>query len=142
MSLSNVRPFFRERLNSIGFREHADGFDDTNREQTLMEKLYRLDTSNVVGAAANMQSHEFEMDCNVVITLRGQGTRNVELYDRSFEVAEQVYAEILAPANRNGTNIKDIIPTTILVTENSASNDNDLIITIGFTCNIYCEFID
>jgi hypothetical protein len=50
-------------------------------------------------------------------------------------------ADVLSPSVRMGTDIKNITPGTIAVTEYSASDDNDLILTMGFTASIICNFI-
>ena len=139
MSLAAVRPFFRTRMNSLGFSEHTDAFDDTNRAQKKLDKLYRIEVGGVSGSVANSQVHQFDIDVSLVITLHGVGAKNVALADRSMQVAQDVLAEILA--NRTNADIKDIIPGAITITPYSASDDNDLILNMDFTCIIYCEFI-
>jgi hypothetical protein len=140
MSLAAVRPLFRARLNALGFKEHTDAFDDQNRPQKQMEKLYRLNSGPAVGSAADSQTHEFDYDIELVITLRGVGSRNVDLSDRAWEVSEQVLADILSPAVRLGTDIKNIDPGVITVSPYTASDDNDCILTMGFTASIICLF--
>ena len=139
MSLSAVRPFFRTRLNALGFKEHDDGFDDENRPQQKLEKLYRIESGPVTGGPANQSTHEFEFDVTLVITLRGNRS-NVDLVDRAFEVSEDVLEDILQESVRVGTDIKDIVPGVITVSPFTASDDNDLILSMGFTGIVYCQF--
>ena len=140
MSLAAVRPLFRERLNALGFKEHKDAFDDQNRPQKQLEKLYRLNSSGANGQSANHTTHLFESDIELVITLKGKGDKNVDLADRAWVVADEVLADILSPSVRNGTIIKDISPKGITVDPLSASDDNDVILTMGFTASILCNF--
>jgi hypothetical protein len=139
MSLSAVRPFFRARLNALGFREHSDGFDDLNREQSRLDRLYRIQSGPVSGSPANQSIHEFEFDIELVITLSGR-RNNVELIDRAFTVAEEVLEDVLQESVRIGTAIKDIVPGTVSVTPYSGTDDNDLILTMGFSGIILCQF--
>ena len=141
MSLAAVRPFFRTRLNSLGFREHTDAFDDQNRAQNKLDKMYRIDSGPALGSEANQSIHTFDYDVSLVITLKGVGAKNVELRDRADTIAETILADVLSPSVRMGTDIKNITPGTIAVTEYSASDDNDLILTMGFTASIICNFI-
>lgn len=139
MSLSAVRPFFRTRLNALGFTEHTDAFDDENREQTRLEKLYRLESGPVASGPANQTVHEFEFDITLVITLRGKRD-NVDLVDRAFEVSEDILEDVLQESVRIGTDIKDIVPSTISVAPYTGSDDNDLILSMGFTGIVLCQF--
>lgn len=140
MSLAAIRPLFRARMNALGFKEHKDAFDDTNRSQKQLEKLYRINTSTATGAGSNQTVHQFDQDVELVITLRGKGDKNVALVDRAWGVADDVLADILSPSVRMGTTVKLIVPATITVEELSADNDNDVTLTMGFTASIICNF--
>lgn len=140
MSLSAIRPLIRARMNSLGFKEHTDAFDDLNRPQKKLDKLYRLNTSTVTSGPSSQTTHEFDMDVEIVITLRGTGDKNVALVDRAYSVADTVNADILSIAVRNGEVVKDIVPTSISIDPYSVSDDNDLILTMGFTASIICNF--
>ena len=140
MSLAAIRPLFRSRMNALGFKEHKDAFDDQNRSQKQLEKLYRINSPLATGIGANQTVHEFESDVELVITLRGKGDKNVALVDRAWEVADTVLADILSPAVRNGTTVKSIEPGIITVEQLNADNDNDCILTMGFTASIICNF--
>lgn len=139
MSLSDIRPFFRTRMNGLGFKEHTDAFDDDNREQTKLDKLYRIESGPVSGGPANQSVHEFDFDVTLVITLMGKRD-NVELVDRAFEVSDEILADILAESVRLGTLIKDVVPNGITVAPYSESDDNDLTLSMGFTGIVICQF--
>lgn len=140
MSLAAVRPFFRTRLDALGFEEHTDAFDDTNRPQNKLEKLYRIESGPVTGSPANQSVHTFEFDVTLFITLRGTGDRNVSLADRAFEVAEEVLNDVLQESVRIGTDIKDVVPGTITIEPYAPTNDNDVTLTMGFTGLVLCQF--
>jgi hypothetical protein len=139
MSLSAVRPFFRSRMNSLGFKEHSDAFDDENREQSRLEKLYRIESGPVTSGPANQTTHEFEFSVTLIITLRGNRS-NVDLVDRAFEVSEDVLEDILQESVRIDTDIKDVVPGVITIEPYSDSDDNDLILSMGFTGIVICQF--
>jgi len=140
MSLASVRPFFRSRLNALGFKEHIDAFDDENRAQNKLEKLYRLESGPASGSPSSQTVHIFEVPIALVITLKGVGDKNVDLSDRAWIVAEEVLADFLPIATRNGTAIKDIVPGDISISPYSVTDDNDLILNMAFTATVYCNF--
>ncbi len=140
MSIAAVRPFFRTRLNGLGYKEHVDAFDDTNREQKKLEKLYRIEVSSITGTGADQTVHTFDVDVDLVVTLRGKGNKNVELADRALEVFEEINGDILQEDVRVGTVIKNVTPSSSAIAPYSGTDDNDLTLTVGFTCEIICEF--
>ena len=139
MSLADVRPFFRSRLNALGYKEHSDAFDDNNRPKNLLEKLYRIESGPLNGGPANQSVHTFDFDVTIQVTLRG-GRDNVSLVDRGFVVAEEILADVLQVEVRNGTNIKDIIPGSISIAPFDVTDDNDCILSLGFTGVVICKF--
>ena len=139
MSLASIRPFFRARLNALGLKEHSDAFDDANRPQQTLEKLYRLQSGPATSGPANSSVHSFTVPISLVITLRGK-LDNVALSDRAWAVSDEILADILQESVRIGTIIKDIIPDNIEVSQYNDSDDNDCILTIGFTVKIICRF--
>ena len=140
MSIALVRPFFRTRLNALGFKEHTDAFDDQNRPEKKLDKLYRIESGPINSEGPASTTTEFDVSVSLVITLKGKGTNNVDLADRAWVVASEVYEDILDPEVRNDVGIKNIIHDNTSVVPFSASDDNDLILTIDFICNIFCEF--
>lgn len=139
MSLSQVRSFFRTRLNGLGYKEHSDAFDDENRPQQLLDKLYRIEQATITGGPANHTAHSFDYDFNLVISLKGKKS-NVDLLDRAYLIAEEILNDVLQESVRVGTDLKDIIPGTISVTPYTPSDDNDLLLSMGFTVTVICQF--
>ncbi len=140
MSLVAVRTLVRSRLNQLGYKEHSDAFDDTNRPQKQLDRLYRIVSGPVTGEAADSLTHTFTYSFDLHITVRGVGADNVAAVDRAFLLSEEVLGDLLQTTVRTGTDIKDLIPTSMTVEPYSASDDNDVLLVIGFDAIIYCEF--
>lgn len=47
MALELVRPYFRARVNALGFTEWQDGFGDDNIPESIIDKSYHLRHGNV-----------------------------------------------------------------------------------------------
>jgi hypothetical protein len=140
MSLAAVRPLFRDRLNALGYREHSDAFDDLNREQTKLDKMYRLEVGTISGNPSNQSVHEFDYSLTVQLSVKG-GRSNVETVDRAFGLIEEIYADLLQESVRIGTVVKNIEPGALSVAPYEAtSDDSDLLVSIDFVVTIYCQF--
>lgn len=139
MGLASVRPFFRTRLLGLGFQEHTDAFDDLNRPQQRLEKLFRIQSNVVTGNDANHSSHRFDFDVDLVITLKGK-LDNIALVDRAYVVADEILTDVLDEAVRIGTAIKSIRPGSVTVESYGASDENDVRLIMNFTGYLITQF--
>lgn len=131
MSIASVRPFFRTRLEGLGYTEHTDAIDFQNIPSTVLEDSFQLETNAISGEPANQINHDF--DYSVVLRVFKRGFVDpVEAYDAVDEDIETILADLLSPAVRLGTSIKDIVPLTINKLPLSVSDDNDIILEFNF----------
>lgn len=139
MSIASVRPYFRTRLENLGYSEHTDAIDFDNIPSTILDDSFQLETSSISGEPANQLHHEF--DYSVVLRVFKRGFNDpVEAYDAIDEDIETILADILSPSTRLGTDIKDIVPISIAKIPLSASDDNDIILEFNFTVTLIMCF--
>jgi len=135
MSLASVRPFFRDRLEGLGFREHDQPFQPNQIGETIVNDSFHISTGTIVSAPANQRVHSFEFPITVRIYKKGF-VDLLETYDDIHSTADDVLADLLDPSVRLGSTIKDIIPESIDIVEIDESNDNVLFLELVFTAKL------
>ena len=92
MGLTTVRPYFKARMESLGYREWKDNFNFENIPSSQLEKVYHLATENGSGIRDNQADQEIEMP--IEIRFFKKGYRYVsEAYDSSIESAQGAIKE-------------------------------------------------
>lgn len=135
MSFADVRPFFRTRLEGLGYVEHEDVVDDANVASSLLDESFILLTDAITGLPADLTTHEF--DYSVILKIYRRGFADaIEAYDTADSDIDTVLADILDPAVRNGTTIKDIVAVSINKLPLSGENDNDVLIEFSFSIKL------
>jgi len=134
--LTQIRPYFRARLNGLSLREWKDGFNFENIPSTLLDKSYHIEMPS--GArldAFDMSSNDITQD--VVVRVFFKGFRNpTDAIDAAVLKYEQILEEVLESENRIGVQIKNIFFNSSQILPLSDSNDNAVILEITFSCLI------
>jgi hypothetical protein len=134
--ITAIRPYFRARLNALGFREWKDGFNFENIPSTILDKSYHVEIPR--GSRLNafdMSSNDITQD--VVVRVFFKGFRNPsEAIDLALLKYEQILQSVLASENRIGVDIKNIYFDSCQILPLSDSNDNAVILEITFSCLI------
>lgn len=139
MGLASVRSLFRERLEGLGFTEHRDAFNFANIGATVIDKSFHLETGVVTSGPANQLAHFYDYGITVRIFKRGFNNP-AEALDEIDALADTVYADLLAPGIRLGTEIKDIVPNSYQPLPYDSSNDNTIILEMSFTASVILCF--
>lgn len=139
MSMTEVRTYFRARLNALNYREHPDGFNFENIPQTILDRSYHLEIGLITGSTANQETHNFSYPLTIRIFLKGFRDPAAKI-DDAIGQAEVILADVLKPSNRLGVTIKDVVPDTVQVIPLDGTNDNDMILQMDFTTNLVCKF--
>jgi hypothetical protein len=129
MSMTLVRPFIRGRMNALGFREWADGFNTSNIPSTLLDKSYHIQSNNFVTIGLNQHSQDLNMQ--VILRVFRKGFRDVASgIDTSINDSETIIKDLLAPSVRIGTaGFKNIVFNNLGL-EPIESNDNIIIASL------------
>lgn len=137
--ISSVRPFFRTRLEGLGYTEHVDAVDFSNIPKTLLDDSFQMETNNITSGPANQLAHDFDYGIVIRVFKRGFGNP-VEAYDEADQTIETILSDILNVSNRLGSEIKDIVPVSIDKIPLSASVDNDIILEFSFVVKLLMCF--
>jgi hypothetical protein len=139
MSFSSVRPFFRTNLDELGFSEWKDGFNFENIPDQILNNSYHIEVGQISGGPSNQLVHEFSYPVLVRIFLKGY-LDPASGIDAAMEVVDNVYHQVLDPSVRLGTVIKDVIPDSVSVRPQDISNDNNIVLELGFSAILICNF--
>ncbi len=139
MSLSAVRQYFRDRMDSLDYEEWEDGFNTENIPQTISEGTYHIETGIITADRANQLTHRFTYPVTIRLFLQGFNDPAATI-DRAILASEEILATVLSPVNRLGASINDIFPGTISVVPRDETNDNDIILEMEFNADIICDF--
>ena len=139
MSLTDVRPYFRARLQNLSLVEWTDAFNFENIPNVKLNNIFHIDTTdftNVRYSHANL-----ELDIPVIIRTFKKGFRRLsEGYDDAIEKAESILKECCKIGNaKTQTNIKDVKFSSISIDPIADSNDNIFQITNSFVVNLVLD---
>jgi hypothetical protein len=139
MNFGDIRGYFRTKLDALNYREWEDGFNFENIPSTILDGSYHIEVGSITGGPANQVHHTFLMPITVRIFFKGYRTPG-EAIDAALNEANLILDEILKPSNRLQTNgLKDVRPVSIQPVALQLSNDNAVILTMGFEAYlIYC----
>lgn len=132
MSLSDVRTFYKARLNFLGLKEHTSWNDDQNVPENIINHKYMV-TLGLTNQLSFSQSHaEWNVPSAIKVFVKGYRDE-LENYDRAVTLADQILNEILKPSNRlTQACIKTIDLDGVSFDPLSATNDNTVTINIQF----------
>lgn len=140
MSLINVRPFFREKLEGLGFQEWRDSVEfPENIPETMLDKVFHIGGSNINITGPAEQIQRFNLRCPVTLFVKGFNDEAGAL-DASDAIILDVLSEVLAAENRSSSEFLfvniDGIDREIL----NDNNDNAIRLIFNFSAETLQEF--
>jgi hypothetical protein len=130
VTLGGFRSFLRGRLDTLGFREWEDGFNNSNIPSSILDKSYHIKVDKIASGPANHLHHVFIFPTTIFLFLKGYRNPSLAI-DQGLDAAQNIFSEILDPAQRLQTDgLKDIRPRSVDVVPVSDSNDNAIVVQI------------
>lgn len=141
MALTDVRAYFRTRMNALSYKEWDDGFNVQNIPSTILNGSYHIETGSISGRPSPHIGHEFEYPVTVRLFLKGYRTP-ASAIDNSITAGQNILSGVLATANRlgNGSTIMDIVPVSIEPIRLDGTNDNSVILELQFVARVMMNF--
>lgn len=145
MTIGGVRGFFRTQLNALKLKEWVDGFNIENIPSTVLNNSYHLDVGRItVGTPMGGNGFVYEFNYPVTLKVFSKGFKNPGLaIDAALDNAQDILADILQPGVRlalANQGLKDIRPSGITTQPLQISNDNAVILVMGFNAILVAEF--
>lgn len=143
MSLNLVRPYFRARLNALGYKEWSDGFNFDNIPENIIDKSYHLDANQITNTQLN--HNDLEVSHTVVTRVWFKGFKTVkEALDRTMERIDDIMVEVLKPTNRvTGTGgLRNVTLDNVVIEPLADSNDNTIRVSLTWDVRVYVCLTD
>jgi len=132
MSLSVIRPYFRVRMNSLGYREWKEPFTDgDNLPENILDGSYVVSPISVSGEQLDQKLQNLEAEITVTLFLKGFRDPSAAV-DSGTAKGEGIIQEVMDPANRLGADLKNVIFSSMEVLPMADSNDNSIRVVLIF----------
>lgn len=132
MSLSAIKPWFRERLETLDFEEHIDGFNTDNVGEIDIDRAFHIRPITITGGPINHTDQRTETDVEVKVFFKG-GVNASEAIDDAIIGVEQIVKECCNVKNRTSDGLLNVIFQRAEIEPRSVDNDNSVLVTFGFT---------
>lgn len=133
MSLVDIKPYIRSKLNPAGFREWKDALNVENIPSTRLHKAYHIELSNSRGDSLNQHVYQSSISTQLTVFLKGIKDTDKSL-DLALELIEDIIVLLLDPTVRvTQPNIKSVFCESFNIDPIDSSNDNSLKITMNFS---------
>ncbi len=139
MSYADVAPYFRARIENLGFSEWRDTFNFENIPATELESIYHLSVHSGQGVRQN--HFDYELNCLVEVRFFKKGFRDsVEAKDAATIAVDSIIKECCKYSqSRVQTSIKDITFSSFRLDPIADTNDNFVIGEVFFNVKLYID---
>lgn len=134
-SLSAIKPWFRNRLESLDFEEHVDGFDTDNIGEIDIDRVYHVRPLTVTGGPINHTDQRTETDVELKVFFKGGTNADSAIDDAIIEV-EQIVKECCNVKNRTSDGLLNVIFQRAEIEPRSVDNNNSVLVTFDFTVQV------
>lgn len=131
-ALSAIKPWFRERLETLDFEEHVDGFNTDNLGEIDLDRAFHIRPITVNGGSINHTDQRTETDVEVKVFFKG-GVNASEAIDDAIIGVEQIVKECCNVKNRTSDGLLNVIFQRAEIEPRAVDNDNSVLVTFGFT---------
>jgi len=138
MSLTDVRSYFRTRMDGLGYNEWTDGFEFEEIPETVLDRTYHITTGAL---SLNTASHTVN-DINYPVELRLylKGFANpASAIDDSILEGQRIICDVTKVTNANGIDVKDVTFVSMEPTPKGVSNDNIVLLVMSFDARVILD---
>ena len=133
---SNVRPFFRTRLDGLGFNEHRDSvLTPENVGNTLLGRVYHLGGPTITKLPRSFTTDQFIYAIPVTMFTKRHKVE-AEAIDEADLIIDTVLSDLLAAERRTQEVIKNIELDSVQREPLDVNNDNAIRIIFNFNVTL------
>lgn len=130
MSLTNIKPYFRTRLDSLGYTEWDDAFNVDNIPETILENSYHVLLPSISGGPINHTDQSTESDVTVLVFKKGYRNSN-DAIDEAILSVENIVKDVCKTVNRTST-LLNVVFNEATIDKINDANDNAVILEFKF----------
>lgn len=135
MSLTKIKPWFRDRFDTLDFEEHVDGFNVDNIGELDLDRVYHILVRRINGAPINHTDQKTESDVSVQVFFKGGRTAS-EAIDQALYEVEQIVKECCNVKNRTSDGLLNVVFQRAEIEPRGEDNDNSVLVTLDFTVTV------
>lgn len=133
--LDAIKPYFSDKLESLGYKQWNDGFNFENIPSTVLDNSFHVFIPTINGISLNQGNQELEVTTLVRIFRKGFVNVADALNELTGDITDFLVLALL-PADRLANPIKNVTFNVANLLELEASNDNAIIVEFDFTVRI------
>lgn len=138
MSLMDAKQYFRDRLTVLGYKEHTDAFNIDNIPATLFDRAFHVELTSASGSPHDNQCMKIEPSFQCKVFLKGFRNPAAKL-DEALVRAQAIIEDMMSAARRLDEPKVHNVHFDTLDIRPLETNDNAIIIELGFRCQVYSE---
>jgi len=138
MSVTLVVPLFRTRMDGLDYSEWTDTFDIENIPSTILDKSYHVEVNDGSGGVINQHVQNVSMPVTLRVFRRGFRDP-ASMRDEMLGDMETIICDILLPAVRLSSGIKNIVFDSFSLLPLDDSNENSIILEMNFTAIVILQ---
>jgi len=131
MSLVNIKPYFRSRLESLGYVEWDDAFNSDNIPETILDNAYHIFLPSITGGPINHTDQSTESEITLLVFKKGYRNSN-EAIDESILSVETIVKDVCKIANRTSL-LLNVVFNSADISKIDQSSDNAVVLELRFT---------
>jgi hypothetical protein len=137
MSLSAFIPYVRAQLQTLGYVEHFDEFDDQNIAATILDKTFMLTPGRLSSGSSRGVDFEWTYPLTIELFFRGYAQPSNAI-DGAFLEVEKILDLVFEIEKRNSViGLRDVYPTGLSFEPFSGDNDSIIKCKIDLTAKIH-----
>ena len=135
MSLTAIKPWFRERLESLDFEEHLDGFNSDNIGDIDLDRVFHVRPLTINGGPINHTDQKTESEVELKVFFKG-GRDASEAIDNAVLSVEEIVKECCNIKNRTSNGLLNVVFERAEIEPRSIDNDNSVLVKFDFTVTV------
>lgn len=137
MSFTGIKPYFKNRLETLKLKEWQDAFNVDNIPATILDKSFHIELlpATYLGTAHGCVA--FQSQVRIRSAFKGAAKPALAV-DKAAEYADSIIKECCKSTNRlTDAKLKNILPTSVDIKALEQSNDNVAVLEIIFSVTLY-----
>lgn len=137
MSISLIKPYFTQQLNTLGLTEWTDAFGEDNLPSTVVDRSYHQRVVTVSGTSINQETLEYLVNHELKIYFKSFNDTDLGV-DNALIESESVIVKCCNLPEYSTAGLKGVFLDSMDVSPfDNEVNDNLMVATIQFSVRIF-----
>lgn len=134
-SIAAIRPYFRTRIDALGYTEWKDGLNIENIPSNILNQSYHMSVVSTDPIAQNQADLDTENQITINFFFKGYRYPALAI-DTALSSSETILLDVLKAENRIGDDLINVRLISLNHFELDDSNDNAIRTEMIFSCRV------